>query len=777
MRKSTKAIAVLFLAAASVYSGQVIGAAPGKSGTKADQKNTDVKLLEDQQDPFAGPGPSTQPADNTAPATQPAHVAAPQMQSNVDGTFSLNITNGADLGETLRVIGFQAQKSVLPSKDVRSTLPALDLYNVTVHEALDAILKVNGFVYKEEGQFIYVYSAKEAAELEKATRVANTEVFRVHYINVATAADMIKPLLSTDGGQMAFSKPAVSGIDSGTKDAGGDSHANADTLVVTDYPENLDRIRKVLKEVDHRPQQILIEATILRASLSDDNALGIDFNVVGGVDFTSLTSTTSGQITNSNIPAGSINTSSSNVHSAGTGNTFSNQVGNNGLKVGFVSNNVSMFVSALEGVTDTTVLANPKVLALNKQRGEVIVGRKDGYLTTTTTDTSTVQTVEFLDTGTRLVFRPFIGDDGFIRMEIHPEDSSGGVANNLPFKITTEVTSNIMVKDGRTIVIGGLFRESSTRSRSQIPGFGNLPVAGVLFRNQRDSTQREEIIILLTPHIVKDDVQYSEASEEMMKQFEQLRVGVRKGMMWWGRERLAESAYESAVAEMNKPHPNRSKALWYLDSATNLNPKFNEAIQLKQEITGKELSSVDNSSIRGFVRRQVMIDRANATTHTSSTDTDWSEPTSSEPTTQPTDLTSAPATQPTDLAADTLPTFNESAFSDAASQDSGAATQPSVEVSASPASQPSESSSSTELSLDIRPEDVSTPSTQPSDSSSAQSSSSWSMSPFFVGGFRQMWLSRSANSSGPTSQPAETTITELPTEEVTPSSNSGDHNK
>jgi type II secretory pathway component GspD/PulD (secretin) len=248
MRKSTKAIAVLFLAAASVYSGEVIGAAPAKSGSKFEQKNTDVKLLEDQQDPFAGAGPATQPTSQPSEqASANSPLGSTSMQSNVDGTFSLNITNGADLGETLRVIGFQAHKSVLPSKDVRSTLPALDLYNVTVHEALDAILKVNGYVYREEGNFVYVYTAKEAQELEKASRVANTEVFRVHYINVATAADMIKPMLSVEAGQMAFSKPAVSGIDSGTKDAGGDSHANADTLVVTDYAENLDRIRTVLK--------------------------------------------------------------------------------------------------------------------------------------------------------------------------------------------------------------------------------------------------------------------------------------------------------------------------------------------------------------------------------------------------------------------------------------------------------------------------------------------------------------------------------------------------
>ncbi|HTL29119.1 MAG TPA: hypothetical protein VL282_07860, partial [Tepidisphaeraceae bacterium] len=304
---------------------------------------------------------------------------------------------------------------------------------------------------------------------------------------------------------------------------------------------------------------------------------------------------------------------------------FSSTVGN-GFKVGVVTDNISVFLSALESVTDTAVLANPKILALNKQKGEVIVGRKDGYLTTTQTETSTVQTVDFLDTGTRLIFRPYIGDDGFIRMEIHPEDSSGGLTSaNLPFKTTTEVTSNIMVKDGHTIVIGGLFRESSDTARSQVPFLGNIPLAGYLFRNQRDRSTREEVIILLTPHIVKDEQAYADASEEMLKDMDKLRVGVRRGMMCFGRERLAESEYEAAVKEMSKPNPNRQTALWHLNSATNLNPKFLEAIKMKEQITGEVLSTTDNSSIRGFVRQQVMADPARPTT----------APVVAEPTTRP----------------------------------------------------------------------------------------------------------------------------------------------
>jgi type IV pilus assembly protein PilQ len=186
-------------------------------------------------------------------------------------------------------------------------------------------------------------------------------------------------------------------------------------------------------------------------------------------------------------------------------------------------------------------------------------------------------------------------------------------ASNLPQKNTTEVTSNLLVKDGNTIVIGGLFRENSQSSRNQVPFLGSIPLAGALFRSKTDTTNRQEIIILLTPHIIKDDSAYSKASEEEMKDAEKLRVGVRKGMMWFGRERLAESAYENAVAEMNKPHPNLDLALWHLNCAINLSPKFLEAIEMKEKITGKQVTDVDNSAIRSFIRRQIMADMPPAT--------------------------------------------------------------------------------------------------------------------------------------------------------------------
>jgi type IV pilus assembly protein PilQ len=564
--------------------------------------------------------------DNDAPMTVPASdtSTAAHVAISDAGTFSIQINGDISVVQVLRMLGNQAQLSIIPSKEVRGTVPAMDLYNVTISEALDAILQSNSMVWKQKGNLIYVYSQKEVADQEKAARKMTTEIFHLHYTPAANAVTMIKPVLSTEA-QVASTTPAQTGIAGSDTDAGGDTHATDDMLVVTDYPENLAQVRKVIAEIDHRPQQILIEATIFQANLTDNNALGIDFTLMGGVNLdtvlnnnTTVSGSLSGNILNAANDGTATATPANLIKQGYSGFTTGNadtHVPTGGLQIGVVRNNLAFFVSALEQATNATVLANPKVLALDKQRGEVIVGNEFGYLTTTTTATTSTQTVEFLQTGTRLLFRPYVGADGDIRMEIHPEDSSGGLNSaNLPFKTTTEVTSNVLVKDGNTIVIGGLFRESSQSNRNQVPFLGNIPLAGALFRSKVDDTQRQEIIILLTPHIIKDDAAYSKASEEEMKEAERIRVGVRKGMMWFGRERLAETAYEKAVDIMSKPNPDVGLAVWHLDCAINLNPTFSEALNLRAKLTGREVMDVDNSAIRRFVRDQIIADTRTPTT-------------------------------------------------------------------------------------------------------------------------------------------------------------------
>ena len=256
-----------------------------------------------------------------------------------------------------------------------------------------------------------------------------------------------------------------------------------------------------------------------------------------------------------------------------------------GMTVGILGNRIAMFITALESVTDTTVLANPKLLVLNKQKGEVLIVERQGYRTETTTETGVSEEIEFLETGTKLLVRPFVCKDGYVRMEIHPEESEGIIDDdNLPFETTTEVTSNVLVKDGHTIVIGGLFREETQNARNQVPVLGNIPYLGTLFRHTNDAIQRREIIILITPHIVQQHA--AEAiSEQLKDDIERFRIGQRKGVQWWARDRLVQTSMRWAKQALAKGQ--KGFAMWHLDMVLSMNPKLDEAVHLKERLNGR----------------------------------------------------------------------------------------------------------------------------------------------------------------------------------------------
>lgn len=584
----------------ALIAGVLAAVTPAWTASVQDGAASATQATATQPAPADAPDPTPETVPEAAPDEVPPEPPAepPDIHVSPEGRVQMHV-RALDLGSVLQMLSMQSRRNIVASKKVTGVVTA-SLYDVTFAEALTAILSSNGAAWREQGNFVYVYTNEELAALELAGDPPETRLFRLHYSRAADVQAMITPLLSRDG-KITVPPPAAIGLATSKEQAGGDTITQEEFIVISDHPDRLESIARLIDEIDTRPRQVMIEATILRALLNEDNALGVDFNVVGGVDFQNLGSSSSGgtEITVGDVPPGQLQKT---TISANT--DFRDQVPSGGLTFGLIHNNIATFVRALEQVTDTTVLANPKVLALNKQRGEVVIGRRDGYLTTTVTQTAAVQTVEFLETGTRLIFRPFIGDDGYIRMEVHPEDSTGGVtASNLPFEQTTEVTTNILVRDGHTILIGGLFRETTKAGRGQLPVLGNIPIAGALFRNSQDTTGREEIIILLTVRLIKDDRALDEASAKAVNDVERYRVGMRQGLLWFGRERLAQAHYRWAVEHLNKGHV--SKALWDLDLAINNNPKFLAAIQLKEDLLCRREWDEDNSSVRDFVQRQI----------------------------------------------------------------------------------------------------------------------------------------------------------------------------
>ena len=191
---------------------------------------------------------------------------------------------------------------------------------------------------------------------------------------------------------------------------GGDDLALNDMIVIYDYPENVAKAEAVIRDVDVRPRQVLVEATVMSVKLTEDMEFGIDWNLLSGI-----------QVDTDRIVTGD-----------GYGTPIQT-VGFTGERGGprvdrrlLCGQRPARLLTALEEITDTTVLANPKILAVNKQEGQVLIGNKIGYVNATTQNqTSTTQSVSFLETGTRLVFRPYICSDGYIRLDIYPKDSDG----------------------------------------------------------------------------------------------------------------------------------------------------------------------------------------------------------------------------------------------------------------------------------------------------------------------------------------------------------------
>ena len=529
---------------------------------------------------------------------QDAGTGPADIVSDDFGTFDL-VLDETEVTQVLQMLSIQSEKNIIASNSVTGTVSA-NLYDLTFNEALDAILRVNGFAYIEEGNFVYVYTLEELQTIEAARRKTQSRIFELQYLSATDADAFVTPLLSSDG-ESAFRGDVDAGYQPSLTDGGGDSYAWASKLVVNDYEENLDNIAALLAELDTPPSQVVVEATIVQTRVTEDNEFGVDFTAlsniqIGGIDGGPMAAA-------SNIISGTFgNTTIQGVTSdvGGAANPVSG-----GLKAGIITDHVGTFLKVLDQVVDTTVLARPRITCLNRQRAEVLIGTRVGYLSSTQTDTSTTQTVEFLDTGIQLVFRPFISPDGMIRLELQPNVSSATLrtdaGQSVPDEITQQLMTNVRCRDGETIILGGLFRESTTVSRNQVPLLGDIPLIGQAFRGQDDQLDKEEIIFLLTPSIVSDE-QLWEAGRDSLEIVESIRVGARAGLLPFSHEQITANYNRDALNAYR--HGDLEQALYWSNLSLRNASKQPEMIRLRDQITGERESTWERDLLRELLLKE-----------------------------------------------------------------------------------------------------------------------------------------------------------------------------
>ncbi|MDD5327775.1 MAG: hypothetical protein PHY02_08190 [Phycisphaerae bacterium] len=490
---------------------------------------------------------------------------------------SISFDKDSKVRDAIRVLSAMYKKNIVPSPKVDGVLGFTRLYNVTFEEAMDAILGAN-FKYEQTGQLIMVYTADEYKKIKEDKGRMSHKVFTLYYINAAEVKALVTPLLS-ESGKVTSTTAAEVDTEAGK---GGDTASMRDTVVVYDFPERLDHISQMIKEIDVKPQQILVEVTILKAELSETTQFGIDWTKIAGI------TATAGQ----GLPIGMAINLASGITPVGTG-----------LTAELSNEEITASITALEGITNTTVLANPKIMALNKQAGYINIGEERGYTASTTQGQTTTTSVDFLISGTILKFRPFICEDGYVRMEINPELSTGTTTDansTLPLKTITQVKSNIMVKDGKTIIIGGLFKEQITSTDSQVPVIGDIPVLGALFKKTKDENIRTELVILITPHIIRTPEDLAAESEERANDISRIFHGSRKGISSISRVRIYEDCYAEAVEcyLKGKKEAALNKLNWVLAAR----PMYLEASRLKERIISE--TAPDNAA----TMERVMLD-------------------------------------------------------------------------------------------------------------------------------------------------------------------------
>ena len=498
-----------------------------------------------------------------APDPSPAAAARPKAEINRvegegDGKLSIHIQD-TELREVLDMLSEQGGLNILASNSVQGRVSA-SLNNVDIDTALSAILKSTGFTARHEGNLVYVGNTKDFQTMDESVDRVEARIYRPNYIKASDLKTLIQPLLTANFGVCSVSASSEIGIAADDAAAGGDTFAGGDAVLVRDYEAVLAQVEQVFQELDQRPMQVCIEAMILSVKLADKNSFGVDFALLRDK---ANVRPISGQ-----PPA-----------------DLGEMKLNGSLKFGFLDGSLDVFLSALETIGDTNVIATPRLMCVNKQKAEFLVGAQLGCVNTTQTETSPARNVQFLEVGTQLRLRPFISRDGLIRMEVHPELSTGNIRVEEGFtlldKELTQVTTNIMVRDGCTVIIGGLMREDPATTTSQIPLLGSAPGIGFLFRQRSETTERRELIVLITPHIVYEPQAY-DVGERGACEFRRHQASHADHVSPIGTRYLGRKYFR--IAQDYWAQGDGLRAIKSVNLAINFDPQNRAAVDLRSEI-------------------------------------------------------------------------------------------------------------------------------------------------------------------------------------------------
>jgi len=410
-----------------------------------------------------------------------------------------------EISEVMNMLSQKERLNVLLATGVEGNV-SLNLYDVDLDEAIRSVARAGGYAVEMRGSTYFIIKPEDAGA-RATSDITRVKTFRVQYSDPEQVKSIIENHLSSYGEVTALS--------------------DRNMLVVEDTPDYLRQVGRILKEIDREPNQVFIEAKILQVTLSDSDVYGINwarlFNYDSGDGAFGVTG----------------------LSSPGSGLFFS-----------LLTPNIDVALEALETMNRVRSLSSPKLLALEGQKASVVIGERQGYRVTTTINQVTTESIEFLESGVILDVTPRVDAAGRIMMEVHPEVSVGSVSlTGIPSQNTTEVTTQMLAEDGRTLFIGGLIRNNTDDTKEGVPVLGSIPLLGKLFSSTSKNSSNAEFVVLITPYVVggkahgdmlKEVARLEKAEKILIDQPKRIESEFQPKKLNWFRQEQAESSSESS---------------------------------------------------------------------------------------------------------------------------------------------------------------------------------------------------------------------------------------
>ena len=305
------------------------------------------------------------------------------------------------------------------------------------------------------------------------------------------------------------------------------------SLIILATPRDYAMIRDVLRKLDIVPRQVLIEAIIAEIKLTDDLAFGLEYALsVGGLGgLIGAEGSASGGVSVGDTPGtGSLNVANSSLLGAAN---RAMSIGSQGI-FGFLTNRDEFLVlmNALATDDKVNILSTPHVIAADNREANILIGEEVPILTSTSTssltDTArTINSVQYRETGKILTILPQVNSAGLVNLEIRQEVSAVGSAEfgrtNSPSFVSREAETTVVVQDGESVVLGGIIDDQVRRNRSGVPYLMDVPVLGRLFRVDSEKVERTELIILITPRVIRNRQELRAVSQEFTGRIQTLK--------------------------------------------------------------------------------------------------------------------------------------------------------------------------------------------------------------------------------------------------------------